>query len=450
MDAKGLLFLDAEWANPKNKSLCQIGFIYRDLDTGSEEERSILIDPRDEFDEDFVAVHSIDASKVEGCPDFPQVWQEIYHYFDDSVVVGYNLRGGALDAIQRNLSRYGIAVPTIRFIDTISVAERNVDKTEIINYSRPMIHRFFDIISYKIYKALDDAKGCRSIYDRMAGMEHIDMGRFVEVLDPSGFGRFTPYCSTIEINRRISTLYGIIRGICIDGVVTEDERGYLSEWSDENEGVRSAEELGPLMDALDAALVDETVSPQTLEAVNASLNAYILKQRMGREVFAMQELQGIVIGIQCDHRIDPAEMLGLKQWMYDNGDLAGTSPYDQVFRILKKTTSSNTLEESDREDILRSVGDVFDPLKSVERQLIVFEGKAFSLSGNFLYGPKEKVQEYLESKGAKVHTSVKKSTNYLVVGDGEQSKYNDGYGTKTRKAEELGITILKECQIFDE
>ena len=79
-----------------------------------------------------------------------------------------------------------------------------------------------------------------------------------------------------------------------------------------------------------------------------------------------------------------------------------------------------------------------------------FENKSFCLSGNFEYGSKAEVAEYITSKGGLIDKGVKKTTNYLVVGEEGSSRYSNGnYGTKVKKALETGVIVLKENQLFN-
>ena len=91
-----------------------------------------------------------------------------------------------------------------------------------------------------------------------------------------------------------------------------------------------------------------------------------------------------------------------------------------------------------------------NPIENLNNAIIEFENKSFCLSGNFEYGSKAKVEEYITSKGGSVDKNIKKNTNYLVVGEDGSSKYSNGnYGTKVKRAIESGITILKEYQLFN-
>ncbi len=69
----------------------------------------------------------------------------------------------------------------------------------------------------------------------------------------------------------------------------------------------------------------------------------------------------------------------------------------------------------------------------------VLEGKTFVLSGT-LTRPRAQVQDQIEEAGGRVTTSVSKRTDYLVAGQNP--------GSKQRKAEELGISVVSEAELY--
>ena len=78
-----LTFFDVEFANSKNKSICQAGIVHEKLSgedcvKGTE---NILVDPEDGFNEHSVKVHGITVSRVHGAPNFKEVWPNIEKYF---------------------------------------------------------------------------------------------------------------------------------------------------------------------------------------------------------------------------------------------------------------------------------------------------------------------------------------------------------------------------------
>ena len=113
-----ITFFDVEYANSKNKSLCQLALMCEDFETGELVciPKTFYIDPEDGFDDNCIKVHGISAQKVKGAPSFQEIWKEIEQYFTNAVVVGHNVASADLDALVKNLPRYGVAVPEMYYL----------------------------------------------------------------------------------------------------------------------------------------------------------------------------------------------------------------------------------------------------------------------------------------------------------------------------------------------
>ena len=65
-----------------------------------------------------------------------------------------------------------------------------------------------------------------------------------------------------------------------------------------------------------------------------------------------------------------------------------------------------------------------------------FEGKTFVLTGSLEHYSREEASEIIEKMGGKTSSSVSKKTDYVLAGEDA--------GSKLKKAQELGITIISE------
>ena len=70
-----------------------------------------------------------------------------------------------------------------------------------------------------------------------------------------------------------------------------------------------------------------------------------------------------------------------------------------------------------------------------------FKGMTFVLTGTLSKFGRREAQEIIEKFGGKASGSVSKKTTYVLAGEDA--------GSKLRKANELGITVISEAQ-FDE
>ncbi|KAA3609512.1 MAG: NAD-dependent DNA ligase LigA [Planctomycetota bacterium] len=98
-------------------------------------------------------------------------------------------------------------------------------------------------------------------------------------------------------------------------------------------------------------------------------------------------------------------------------------------------------EPSNRKALQRMQDYGVEPQKEVQAQRAEhaeISGKTFVLTGT-LSRPRPEIKADIEAAGGKVTSSVSKKTDFVVVGDSP--------GSKAKKAEELGVTILDEAAL---
>lgn len=103
-----------------------------------------------------------------------------------------------------------------------------------------------------------------------------------------------------------------------------------------------------------------------------------------------------------------------------------------------------------REDPWFKKEDISDMFDSPEG--FSFDGEVVCLTGDFDFGSKGKVSEYIESHGGRISSSVTKKTSVVLMGNKGSDAWSHGnYGTKIEKAIERretrdDIIILKESK----
>ena len=140
-------YFDVEYANSKNKSICQIGIFCENYN--NEEpyypEKNIYINPNDNFDDVCVRVHGITANRVKEEPKFNEVWNAIEKYFTNTVIIGQNVASSDLDALIKALKRYQIDIPEIYYVCTLELAKEYVPRFAVKDYSLSSLCEYFDI-----------------------------------------------------------------------------------------------------------------------------------------------------------------------------------------------------------------------------------------------------------------------------------------------------------------
>ena len=176
------------------------------------------------------------------------------------------------------------------------------------------------------------------------------------------------------------------------------------------------------------------------------------------ETIALQTLQNILKEITADNILTRDEIQLLTEWVIANRHLEGNYPFDIVLEALRRVLADRIVEPSEKEELLSIFKELIEPVEVATHNTITcLEGQHCVITGDFNYGSRNEVIEYIESKGGIVDKSVKKATNYVIVGENGSDAWKQGnYGTKVKKALEYNaskgccIEIVKEEDFFKE
>ena len=178
---KKILFFDVEWANPKNKSICQMGLMIEDFETGDPifPELNVYVNPEDSFDINCVNVHKINFERIRNEKTFDKIWPEIKDYFINSIVVGHNVRSSDLNALCRNLSRYNIEIPQMYYLDTYELAREYISLYECKSHGLGDLCEYFKIPIDNEHDAFDDACACSDLLRALVKTYKIDVDDYI-------------------------------------------------------------------------------------------------------------------------------------------------------------------------------------------------------------------------------------------------------------------------------
>lgn len=174
------------------------------------------------------------------------------------------------------------------------------------------------------------------------------------------------------------------------------------------------------------------------------------------ETMQLKTLQSILENIIEDNVVTEDEVNALVDWMELNISLKGNYPFDRVFDLLEKVLEDGVVDDEELKMLLDKFTDYTSPTKSTCSSVGELTNKHFVLTGEFSYGPKSDVSEYIVSNGGVVDDTVKKCTQYVVIGSlGSQAWKNGVYGSKIKKAMELkdkglDIELISEDDFFNE
>mgnify|MGYP003304004512 CR=1 FL=1 len=126
---------DVETANERRDSVCAMGII-RYENNQIVYEKEILINPETEFNYFNIKVHGITESDVSCAPTFPEIWDEIKVYFDQTILVAHNAKSMDLCALYRTLERYGLPEVRNDYICTMELAKMIFKENEAVSSYR--------------------------------------------------------------------------------------------------------------------------------------------------------------------------------------------------------------------------------------------------------------------------------------------------------------------------
>lgn len=176
-------------------------------------------------------------------------------------------------------------------------------------------------------------------------------------------------------------------------------------------------------------------------------------------------LMGIAAGLIADRHLTDGEVHYLKRWLDQNRDMAAAWPGDVLLERISAVLADGIISEGERAHLVETLqkicgGEVETPGATGSVNQIMFDERAairfpkhhFCITGEFVYGPRERVHATITERGGTISKGITKKVNYLVVGLRGSDEWKHGsYGTKIIKAVEykrLGaqLSIVREDQ----
>lgn len=169
----------------------------------------------------------------------------------------------------------------------------------------------------------------------------------------------------------------------------------------------------------------------------------------------LRKLESIIKEIVSDNEVTVEEIEKLSGWLQENIALKGNYPFDRVYYVLEDVLEDGIVDKDELSMLLAKFNEFLNPTEANKDVKLIFRDRHFILTGDFDYGPRSMVEEYIKDRDGIIDATVKKCTNYVIVGAGGSEAWSNGnYGTKIKKALELKekgqkIEIMTEKDFFD-
>ena len=174
-------------------------------------------------------------------------------------------------------------------------------------------------------------------------------------------------------------------------------------------------------------------------------------------------LIGIATGLICDRNLNDAEIHFLSAWLESNTDISAAWPGDVLFDRVKRVLADGVISTEERQHLIVTLEELcgggaetamqpgaVNQLAFDDSAEVKFPGFNFCVTGDFVFGPRDRVTEAISGRGGQVQNGITKKLHYLVVGlQGSDEWKHGSYGTKIEKAmaykrDGLRIFIVRE------
>lgn len=257
--------VDVETPNNNNDRICSIS-ISRVSNASILWTKSYLVNPEVSFCSRNESLTGITQEMVRNSPTFPHLWDEINKYLQEGVFVAHNARFD-LNVLYKCLQYYGITYGPIRYIDTMELAQRAFP--ELPHYG---LHDICSIMNVplKHHCSESDSFACASILKHCIS-EGIDVMAYKHTFEPNRSDcekKKTKSLRSTHVSAntlQMNTLLSLVKSVCRDGRVTEDEIDQLRCWIDEHQELSKEFPYALIQSSIEESLSDGVLEPLELQ-----------------------------------------------------------------------------------------------------------------------------------------------------------------------------------------
>ena len=162
----------------------------------------------------------------------------------------------------------------------------------------------------------------------------------------------------------------------------------------------------------------------------------------------MDTLVGLSKGIIADGVVNQKEAKFLLNWLQTSKVGETENPYiNALVERISEMLDDGLLDNEEAEELFEALktftGEIPEESEVMKPSLplsdpppqVVFENRIFVFTGTFIYGPRARCKEAVESKKGETSSSLTQKVDYLVIGSYVTSSWkHESYGNKIEKA----------------
>lgn len=276
-------------------------------------------------------------------------------------------------------------------------------------------------------------------------------------LDEYDLGLYKKYMKKSEIDKALHTLEGIINGIGIDGVINQKEIKELLSWCDYYSNNTKAKPIAEVIKLVRSAVEDSFLDDSEKEDILWLSNNLKTDNKYYDCITSdIQKLQGILHGVLADGIINDAEVLSLRRWLDNNGQLVGSYPYDEINSLLTSILADGRIDDYERNVLKLFLSDFVDKkiatnldeseLEALRKEIcidgicvvhpeITLADHIFCFTGESEKTTRKEISNIISSLGGIFKSNVTTKTNYLIIGNAGNKCWSFScYGRKVEQA----------------
>ena len=265
-----------------------------------------------------------------------------------------------------------------------------------------------------------------------------------------------------EVRRAIERLKGMMVGIAVDQVVTDEEVHQLNEWLEMHSHFHTVKPFNTVVLTLKRILADNHIDSDEREellSICHSFDSPMMAPRVATE--AIRRLHGILQGIAADKMITQGEVVGLKEWLAVHNLFHEFWPFNEVWELTNRILSDGIVHDHEKaelleycqsfteqaiddpvfhdaiynENFMQTVSPALLPFTALcdRKCCIEFAGRTFCFTGPARTGTRKELQWMVRKLDGIPKNNAVAQLDYLVVG--AQSSPCWAYSTYGRKIE---------------
>ena len=297
------------------------------------------------------------------------------------------------------------------------------------------------------------------------------------MIDRSELHEIRQFTAKSEADKAFNTLKGIVEGIEIDSIINDTEVQELKNWCNNHYELIDRAPFKEIIPFINNICEDNEITQDEYADLKWMLSQTIDKNKYYDVITAkVQELEGIMHGILADNQVTDEEIKNLEKWLFDNEELIGVYPFDEIEALIVGITNDGVITDKERAYLKLFISDFierkgnstvdFQEIETLKNDITIagvctinpfieFKDHQFCFTGI----SKKYTRSALEGKIAKLggvyKNSVSKKTDYLIIGESSNPCWAYScYGRKVEEAVNLRksggkISIVKEIDFDD-